>query len=163
MDDIEDKGSILVVKIPETQTDSQRTFIVTNNTKLDLLSYYRKYVSLRPPFVSTRRLFLQYQDGECINQVVGTNKIGKIPLLIAHYLELPFPTSFTVHCFRSMSATLLSSVGADISIQQEGTENIPERSDNEHENIKTGYCYNPQDIDADGIVKEPSLYTGNHL
>lgn len=111
VDDIEDKGSILIVKVPDTKTNIQRTFTVSN---LDYIDIYRKYAALRPSYVTSRRLFLKYQNNRCVNQVVGINSIGGVPSLIAKYLKLPNSNAYTGHCFRRTSATLLANAGADI-------------------------------------------------
>lgn len=118
IDDVEDKGSVLIVKVPDTKTYNQRTFVVDNK---DFLALYRKYVALRPNKSTTRRLFLNYKNGRCTCQVVGTNTIGKIPTKIAEYLKLPDAKCFTGHCFRRSSATLLAESGADlVSLKRHG-------------------------------------------
>ena len=114
MDDIEDKQSVLIVRIPDSKTYNSRTFTVTNNANLDYLSIYRKYISLRPKNCTIRRLFLKYSNGKCQNQVVGMNSIAKVPKDIAQYLGLPEPCKYTGHCFRRTSATLLVNGGGDI-------------------------------------------------
>ena len=114
MDDIEDKQSILIVKIPDSKTYTSRTFIVTNNATLDYISIYRKYMNIRPKNCKIRRLFLKYSKGKCNNQVVGMNYIAKVPKNIAQYLGLPEPCKYTGHCFRRTSATLLVNRGGDI-------------------------------------------------
>lgn len=114
VDDIEDKESILIVKIPDSKTYNSRTFTVTNTTTLDYLSIYRKYISLRPKNCTIRRLFLKYSNGMCYNQAVGMNSIGKVPKDIAQFLGLPEPCKYTGHCFRRTSATLLVNGGGDI-------------------------------------------------
>ncbi|KAF2895479.1 hypothetical protein ILUMI_10697 [Ignelater luminosus] len=80
IDDIEDVGSILIVKILYSKTHSERTFTVSNSEYIEI---YRKYRSHRPLHVSSRRLFFKYNNGKCVNQHVGINKIGEIPSLIA--------------------------------------------------------------------------------
>lgn len=112
IDDIEDVGSILIIKLPDTKTNMQRTFIVSKSEYIEL---YRKYFVLRPPNASSKRLFLKYHRGRCFNQVVGINKIGEMPSLIAKYLGLPNPKQFTGHCFRRSSVTLLADAGAGMS------------------------------------------------
>jgi hypothetical protein len=54
-----------------------------------------------------RRLFLKYNNGKCVNQHVGINKILEIPSLIAKWLGKEFFEGYTGHCFRRTSATLL--------------------------------------------------------
>lgn len=116
IDDIEDKGSILIIKIPNTKTHIERTFIVSRGGEenLDYISFYRKYVRLRPPNSTTRRFFLRYKNGQCVNQVIGVNTFGTMPREIATFLKLPNATNYTGHCFRRSSATLLADAGADI-------------------------------------------------
>jgi integrase len=57
--------------------------------------------------------FLNYQNGKCYKQVVGINKIGEQPKIIAQYLKLPNPELFTGHCFRRTGATILADAGGD--------------------------------------------------
>ncbi|KAJ8985570.1 hypothetical protein NQ317_011532 [Molorchus minor] len=62
VDDIEDVGSSLITKIP-------RIFVVTDVG--NMLELFRKYLSLRPPHVKHKRLFLYYKAGKCSSQPVG--------------------------------------------------------------------------------------------
>lgn len=116
--DIEDKESLLIVTIPDSKTRRTRIFTVTNNTQensINYLSFYRKYVALRPRNENTPpRLFLKYTKGKCFIQVVGMNTIAKIPSEIAKYLNLQDYPLYTGHCFRRTSATLLVNGGGDI-------------------------------------------------
>lgn len=60
------------------------------------------------------RFFVNYQKGHCTRQFIGKNKIAQIPQEIAAFLKLPCPESYTGHCFRRTSATLLADSGATI-------------------------------------------------
>lgn len=111
VDNIEDKDSILIVKVPDTKTNIDRVFTVSN---LNYIEIYRKYAALRPRNATSRRLFLKYQNKRCVNQVVGINSIGKMPSMIAKHLKLPDYEAYTGHCFRRTSATLLANAGGDI-------------------------------------------------
>ncbi|KAJ8968456.1 hypothetical protein NQ317_016291 [Molorchus minor] len=62
VDDIEDVGSSLIVKIPNTKTKIPRIFVVTDVG--NMLELFRKYLSLRPPHVKHKRLFLYYKAGK---------------------------------------------------------------------------------------------------
>ncbi|KAJ8977469.1 hypothetical protein NQ317_014557 [Molorchus minor] len=104
VDDIEDVGSSLIVKIPNTKTKIPRIFVVTDVG--NMLELFRKYLSLRPPHVKHKRLFLYYKAGKCSSQPVGKNTMGKIPSVVASYLKLP-----DVACY---TATLLADAGVDI-------------------------------------------------
>ncbi|KAJ8974373.1 hypothetical protein NQ317_009420, partial [Molorchus minor] len=112
VDDIEDVGSSLIVKIPNTKTKIPRIFVVTDVG--NMLELFRKYLSLRPPHVKHKRLFLYYKAGKCSSQPVGKNTMGKIPSVVASYLKLPDVACYTGHCLRRSSATLLADAGVDI-------------------------------------------------
>ncbi|KAJ8972714.1 hypothetical protein NQ317_014748 [Molorchus minor] len=99
VDDIED------TKIP-------RIFVVTDVG--NMLELFRKYLSLRPPHVKHKRLFLYYKAGKYSSQPVGKNTMGKIPSVVASYLKLPDVACYTGHCLRRSSATLLADAGVDI-------------------------------------------------
>ncbi|KAJ8974229.1 hypothetical protein NQ317_003917 [Molorchus minor] len=109
VDDIEDVGSSLIVKIPNTKTKIPRIFVVTDVG--NMLELFRKYLSLRPPHVKHKRLFLYYKAGKCSSQPVGKNTMGKIPSVVASYLKLPDVACYTGHCLRRSSATLLADAG----------------------------------------------------
>lgn len=117
IDDIEDKGAVLLVRIPDSKTHIQRRFTVigeTGITNLNLLDIYRKYATLRPKNANSRHFFLSYRNGKCTKQVIGINTLSKIPSIIAKYLNLPQPNTYTGHTFRRTSASLLVDSGGDI-------------------------------------------------
>ncbi|KAI4467936.1 hypothetical protein MML48_2g00007961 [Holotrichia oblita] len=113
VDNIQDTSNILIITVPDTKTDINRTFTITNP---DYIRLYHKYIALRPKYVTCHRLFLRYKQGRCYAQVIGVHSIGKIPCLIANYLGLPNSEQYTGHCFRRSSATLLANSGATISV-----------------------------------------------
>ncbi|KAJ8983180.1 hypothetical protein NQ317_005823 [Molorchus minor] len=112
VDDIEDVGSSLIVKIPNTKTKIPRIFVVTDVG--NMLELFRKYLSLRPPHVKHKRLFCTTKAGKCSSQPVGKNTMEKIPSVVASYLKLPDVACYTGHCLRRSSATLLADAGVDI-------------------------------------------------
>lgn len=116
MADIEDHGALLVVKIPNSKTNIQRTFTVTSKVddKVSYLDIYRKYIKLRPTNAVSTHLFLNYRNGKCSQQVVGKGTIGKWPSKIATYLKLEEPNDYTGHAFRRTSATFLVNKGVDV-------------------------------------------------
>ncbi|XP_071629088.1 uncharacterized protein [Temnothorax longispinosus] len=104
----ENNGNKYLVSIHESKNDMPRQFIIG-----DL--FYKKvtqYMSLRPEDRFTDRFFIQYHKGKCQRQVIGKNKIGETPQIIAAYLNLENPKQYTGHCFRRTGATLLSNSGA---------------------------------------------------
>lgn len=110
INDIEDKETLVVVKIPKTKTYIERSFVI----KGEMYAIYKKYSVLRPVDAPSPKFFLNYQNGKCTRQVIGINKFGGMPKQIASFLKLPNPESFTGHCFRRSSATLLVDGGGDI-------------------------------------------------
>lgn len=110
--EMEDLGTVLLVKIPDTKTNRPRSFTVTGT----YLGYYRQYASLRPKNYENDRFFLLYKNNKCHKQNVGIHKIGAIPFEIASYLKLSNAKEYTGHCFRRSSVTLLADAGADITV-----------------------------------------------
>lgn len=115
VDNIEDKGNLIMVKITDSKNHSARSFVISqevnNGTFLQL---YRKYANLRPPITSHRRFFIKYTKGKCSAQCVGINNFGKMPSEIAAYLHLRNPERYTGHSFRRSSATFLADSGEEI-------------------------------------------------
>lgn len=116
LEDISDKGDILVVQIPDSKTNIKRTFTITNEilTGVSVLDMYRKYLDCRSPKTCHSRFFVSYAKGKCTNQVIGKNTIAKIPYRIAIFLNLDDSKGYTGHSFRRTSATLLVNAGSDI-------------------------------------------------
>lgn len=114
VNDIEDRGSVLVVTIPKTKTNMKRIFTILDDDVTSSLALFRKYVALRPANINHSRFFVQYRKKKCTAQAVGKNTFGSIPKMIAKYLELPNPERYSGHTFRRTSATLLADSGADI-------------------------------------------------
>lgn len=109
---IEDRGSVMVVDIPESKTDIRKRFTIVEENEFSALGLVRKYMLLRPS--GPERFFLTYRGKRCTVQPVGKNTFGKIPSKIASFLELPNPETFTGHCLRRTSATALVNAGANM-------------------------------------------------
>jgi len=117
VDNIFDKGDMVLVKIPKTKNDKPRSFIITE----DFYQIYKKYVALRPSDVESKRFFFNFKKGKCSKQVIGINTIANFPKIVATYLKLEKPENYTSHTFRRTSATLLADSGASIlDIQRQG-------------------------------------------
>uniref|UniRef100_A0A6P7GWA9 Uncharacterized protein LOC114343693 n=1 Tax=Diabrotica virgifera virgifera TaxID=50390 RepID=A0A6P7GWA9_DIAVI len=109
LDNIEDKGSHLLVTLPTHTENKPRKFIIINDTfGMDVLGIYYKYLSLRPANITHNRLFLNYKKDKCTVQPVGVNTLSKIPKEIATYLQLPDADIYTGHSFRRSAVTLLA-------------------------------------------------------
>lgn len=106
---VEDLQTALLVHIPDGKNKTERQFAIGGS----LYSICKKYMALRPPNLEnvTRRFFLNYQRGKCTKQPVGINKFGSIASHVAAFLQLPDASSYTGHCFRRPSATILVDSG----------------------------------------------------
>jgi integrase len=114
IDDIQDTQSVLIINIPDSKTGKSRAVKNEPANHLNLIEIYRKYVSLRSPLTEHRRLFVNCQKGKCTVQPVGINKFAKVPAIIANYLKIPDASSYTGHCWRRTSASLLVDAGANL-------------------------------------------------
>lgn len=110
--DVEDLGGKYLVSIRDSKNGLPRKFVVGD------LFYERvkKYISLKPSDFETERFFIHFLKGKCHRQVIGRNKLGQIPKIIAEYLNLTHPHRYTGHCLRRTSATILSNSGANITM-----------------------------------------------
>lgn len=111
IDNVEDVKTALIIKIPITKTKKSRSFTVLGD---NYLSFYRKYVALRPTGLKERRLFLRYLNGKCHRMVVGIHTISSVPQKIAQFLKLDNWKEYTGHTLRRTSATLLVDGGGDL-------------------------------------------------
>ncbi|KAI8431355.1 hypothetical protein MSG28_015894 [Choristoneura fumiferana] len=104
---IEIHDNMILINLPETKAEIDRSFVIRDG----LLDVVKKYINLRPKDLEHNRFFLNYMNGKCTKQPMGRHKIAAIPKVIAAYLNLPNAESYTGHCFRRTSATLLAESG----------------------------------------------------
>jgi integrase len=109
--DVQDRGDVLVISIPDTKTNKPRTSCITEPLWVDIVKMYK---SKRPPGQEIIRFFLFYSNNKCTKQPVGIHSFGSMPVKIATFLNLENPAQYTGHCFRRSSATVLAGHGADI-------------------------------------------------
>lgn len=110
VDDLEDLGSAVLIKISDTKTKKPRSFTITG----DFYKIFKSYYALRPLDINEKRFFINYQNEKCTRQPVGINKIGSTPKIIATFLGLKNPELYTGHCYRRSSATIFVDAGGDI-------------------------------------------------
>jgi hypothetical protein len=114
MADIEDLGTLILIKLQDTKHYKSRSFIIMEKFYLEIC---RKYISIRKD-INISRFLLNYHDGKCANMVMGKHKIASAPREIASFLKLPNSNEYTGHCLRRTSATLFLDNGGDISALQ---------------------------------------------
>lgn len=114
VDDIDDRGAVVVIKIGNTKTGGPKSFTIVEENEMSALQMYRKYAALRPKGLKEQRFFLCYRNGRCTAQPVGKNTFGSIPSKVAKYLGYADAKEYTGHCLRRTSATLLVDAGADM-------------------------------------------------
>lgn len=108
---VEDTGKSFIIKIPDSKTKTQRSFVVSEY----FYPTVKKYINLRPLTTNTPLpFFVNYNNGKCTRQCVGIHKLGGVPRDIAKYLGLPNSEAYTGHCFRRSSATILVDAGGDL-------------------------------------------------
>ena len=61
---------------------------------------------MAPKHVTTDKFFLTYRDGKVINLPMGKYTIGMIPKVMATYLQLENPESYTGHALPIISNTV---------------------------------------------------------
>lgn len=110
--DIEDRGSVIIIKVSKTKNDINRIFTIIDEEDLGAARLVREYSALRPQGVL--RFFVAYRNKKCTLQPVGKNTFGKIPSRVAEWLGLDNPKTYTGHCGRRTSATLVADAGASM-------------------------------------------------
>lgn len=117
VEDITMQGDVFLVKIPKTKTYFPRAFTIEG----EYANIVKCYIALRPAKTDSSRFFVNYQNGKCVNQVIGRNKILGTPKKIATYLGLEKPEEYTSHSLRRTSASLASDGGASMTaLKQHG-------------------------------------------
>ncbi|XP_045466569.1 uncharacterized protein LOC123675267 [Harmonia axyridis] len=118
IDDVRDLGDSFLIAIRNTKNKIDRNFVIKNseNSAISFVAIFRKYVALRKTGTPHSKFFVQYINKECTTRVVGKNMFGTFPRQIAAFLKLENATSYTGHCFRRTSASLLADSGATIDV-----------------------------------------------
>ncbi|KAJ8909639.1 hypothetical protein NQ315_015331 [Exocentrus adspersus] len=107
-----------IVKLEDTKTKAERSFIITPGKfeNVNTLELVRRYSALRPTRTTHNRFFVNYIKEKCTVQPVGIHKIGSVSSMVAKFLHLENFSSYTGHCFRRSSATLLANAGANMEV-----------------------------------------------
>jgi hypothetical protein len=119
--DVNIKDDMIVINIPTSKNGckngSSRKFVVMQVLWMEIV---KKYLKMRST-PDMPRLFISIRNGKATRQNIGHNTIGEMPKKIAIYLNLPNPRSYTGHCFRRTSATILAPRGGNtLQLKQHG-------------------------------------------
>lgn len=110
VNDVNDEGSVITIKIPDTKANGIRTFNIEN----EYAEYVRKYKRLRPTHARDRRFFLKYLNGKCTIQPIGKHKFLSATKVIANFLNLEDPDNYTGNSFKRTSKKLIADNGGDL-------------------------------------------------
>ncbi|KAK4884868.1 hypothetical protein RN001_001139 [Aquatica leii] len=108
--DVESLNNKISIVIPNTKTYHPRSFLITDVQWINIVA---EYINLRK-HVEGEKFFQQLRFGKITKQSFGHNTIAQFPKKIATFLGLNNADSFTGHCFRRTSATLLANRGGDV-------------------------------------------------
>lgn len=124
LEDIQDRGTELLVTIRSTKPHRSKSFIVQQHPDplVDPVKIYRKYIALRPEPERLNKakvpvngpVWLRYERGKCSAQRIGKKTIAAMPTRIATFLKLASPEAYTGHAFRRTGATAAVNNGADL-------------------------------------------------
>lgn len=125
--DVKQLEGTFLISIPRSKTNTTGSFAVTSpNDPASPINYYtylERYHKLRVALGTAVDMpyIMQVRSGKCTRQRVGEHSIGNIPKIVATFLGLENPKSYTGHSFRRSSTTALAESGADIlTIQRHG-------------------------------------------
>lgn len=110
---VEDRKTHFLVQLIDAETKNVRFFVIEPGEvgNMNVLDIIRMYIALRPINLIHDRFFINYLNEKCTIQPVGIHRIAKVPQIVAKYLNLDDPSSFTGHCFRRTSASILANSG----------------------------------------------------
>ncbi|KAJ8980014.1 hypothetical protein NQ317_016470 [Molorchus minor] len=96
VNDVRDMGDFFLITVRITKNKVDRNFVIKNSeNSIDIVKIFRK---------------------ECTKRPVGKNMFGIFPWKIAAFLKLENATSYTGHCFRRTSTSLLADSGGTIDV-----------------------------------------------
>lgn len=173
IDDIDDHEKYVLVKLRDTKTHTPRSFVIPDvSSTFNPYEFYRRYASLRPPHVTTRRFFLGYREGKCVSQPAGMHTIGGVPKRVATFLGLDHPENYTGHCLRRSGASMVAeSCGNILPVKQIGgwksskvAEQYVEQSiKGKVEVAKMVLSVNSNDSSADGLLSSSHIVGNNAI
>lgn len=71
--DVSPEGNLTVINIPDTKNKKPNNFTIEGQFH----EIFLKYFNLRSPETPHSRLFVNYQQGKCTKQVIGTTSYEK--------------------------------------------------------------------------------------
>lgn len=154
-------GNHLVVKVKNDETKTERLFAIHGQLFYDL---YKTYVERRPRNMFGDRFFLKYHNGTCSQQVIGINKFGSMPKLIANYLNLPEAERYTGHSIRRTSAILQADLGTfcpgqkKLTNKRNAIENSLDFDNSPNKQIRLEFMNSPSTSDSYQVSKFSTFF-----
>lgn len=111
---VKDMGGYIEVDVLNTKNEVDRKFVVINTDGILCVAVMKKYIALRPQKRTDPRFQTAYQSGKCSNNAVGYTNVCGIPRIVAKFLGIEVPASYTGHGLLRTSATLLADAGGDL-------------------------------------------------
>ena len=101
IEDIEDHGNIILVKIPANKTSTPCSFTIKDKMR----QIVQKYAAFRSPKTTSNQFFVNYRREKWTKQVIGTHKFEKMPKHIAECLNFENSELCRGHAFWRTSTT----------------------------------------------------------
>lgn len=106
--DVKHLGELFLISIPKSRANKRGSFTVTapddEANPVNYYTYLERFHRLRLALDSaTDPYIMQVRGGKCTRQRVGQHSIAIIPKMVATFLGLASPKSFTGHSFKRSS------------------------------------------------------------
>lgn len=106
---IDETTRIRVIVAKDDKTGTAFEFYIYDNSEYPYATTIRRYMDLRPKDCSLKNFMLAYKKGKVLSYPAGINSFGTVPPIVARFLKLPEPDSFTARSLISTSKELCSS------------------------------------------------------
>jgi integrase len=105
-----DTGKTIRINFYESKNKRWRNFLLETDEN-EYTPLLREYVRLRSQIKEEEYFFHQFRQGKVTRQRVGLKSIGSVPQIVARYLGLPEPETYTSHSLRRSSASAMAEAG----------------------------------------------------
>lgn len=112
--DVKDEGDNIKVCFKEAKNKRNRTFFVGNekSEQMDVISLVKEYLNIRLALkFKANAFFMQIRHIKAVGQRVGIITFGDNCKIVAKFLHLDHPETYTSHCGRRSSTTDMAENG----------------------------------------------------